>query len=575
MKNIYLLFCLFCISAFSQNVTITKVIETGCSSPFVKTVELYVDGTVDFENDDIVLNYMQNGDPWQNIQIDISGLGLQTDAFVYIVRDIPLMQAEFPSTIFDASNTIEVGTSTSGDDGYQLVLNGTVISQFGKTETDADDDTESNWNHNDAVATRLDGITDTGTWDPAQWSITAENDLDDHTACQENGASPNLETYFGTLGSTFPLGSGSGWTPVGDVCTIALGSTSVTCATFSNGDSDDTYTATLDFIGGNNDFIFVVNSTAGTVGGDDPSNIETGTIVITNIPEGIDITVSLSDIADGGICDLSEDISSPGCVPLVLNEVLFDPPSDDDQTTEIEGDANNDGTRDASEDEFMEFFNNSNEDLNISGYTIFDSNALSSDTPRHVVPANTIISANSAYVVFGGGTPTGSFGTAIVQTASSGDLNLTNSGDDIIVKNSSGLTVIDFDSDDLSLNFGDNQSITRSPDITGDYVLHTDANADLVFSPGLQVDGTTLSIQDNRLKFDITFYPNPVKNGFVNINSKTEGTKTIELYDLTGRLVMSTKLDTSILDVSSIGSGIYLLKVTISNRTSTNKLIID
>jgi hypothetical protein len=573
MKNIYLLFCLCCIGAFSQNVTITKVIETGCPNPFVKTVELYVDGTVDFENDDVVLNYMQNGNPWQNIQIDISGLRLQTDAFVYIVRDIPLMQAEFPSTIFDASNTTEVGTSTSGNDGYQLVLNGTVVSQFGKTETDADDDTESNWTHNDAVATRLEGISDTGKWDPAQWSIIAENDLDDHTACHESGASPNLETYFGTLGSTFPLGSGSGWTPIGDLCTIALGSTSVTCTTFSNGDTDNAYTATLDFIGGNNDTVFVVNSTAGTVGGDDPSNTETGTILITDISEGINITVSLSNIADGGICNISEDISSPGCVPLVLNEVLFDPPSDDDQTTEIEGDANNDGARDTSEDEFIEFFNNSDEDLNISGYAIFDSNGLFSNTPRHIVPANTIISANGAYVVFGGGTPTGSFGTAIVQTASSGGLNLTNNGDDIIVKNSSGLAVIDLD--DLSLNFGNNQSITRSPDITGDYVLHTDANTNLAFSPGLKVDGTTLSIQDNCLKFDITFYPNPVKKGFVNINSKIEDTKTIELYDLTGRLVMSKKMDTSILDVSSIESGAYLLKVTISNRTVTNKLIID
>ena len=309
------------------------------------------------------------------------------------------------------------------------------------------------------------------------------------------------------------------------------------------------------------DFVVVFNaSSAPTVKILNKDGAET-----TFIPFLINSTI---DPSDSGY-------SNSGSVPLVLNEALFDPPSDDDQTTEVEGDANNDGSRDASEDEFIEFFNNSNEDLNISGYSIFDSNALSSDTPRHVVPANTIISANSAYVVFGGGTPTGSFGTAIVQTASSGELNLTNSGDVIIVKNSSDLTVIDFDSDDLNLNFDDNQSITRSPDITGDYVLHTDVNKNLVYSPGLQVEGTTLSIQDNRLKFDITFYPNPVKNGFVNINSKTEGTKTVELYDLTGRMVMSTKLDTSTLDVSNIGSGIYLLKVTISNRTSTKKLIID
>jgi hypothetical protein len=206
MKKIYtLLLGLCCLSAFSQNVTITKIIETGCSSPFVKTVELYVDGTVDFSSE-VTLNYMQNGAPWADNQIDISALGVQTDAFVYVIRDIDLMQAEFPSITFDATNSVVVTSATNGDDGYQVVLNGEVVSQFGRTETDADDDAESNWQHQDAVATRLSGIADSGTWDPSHWDITPENDLDDHTNC-ENGAGNNLETYFATLGGSFPLGS--------------------------------------------------------------------------------------------------------------------------------------------------------------------------------------------------------------------------------------------------------------------------------------------------------------------------------------------------------------------------------
>jgi|GEM_PF-834320 len=207
MKKIYLLLLGLCsLTAFSQNVTITKIIETGCSSPFVKSVELYVDGTVDFASD-VTINYMQNGDPWADNQIDVSALGVQTDSFVYLVRDIPLMQAEFPSTTFDASNTVVVGSSTNGDDGYQVVLNGTVVSQFGKTETDADNDTESIWQHSDAVATRLDDNPDLGTWDPTHWDITPEQALDEHTACQGAGVSPNLEAYFASLGGTFPLGS--------------------------------------------------------------------------------------------------------------------------------------------------------------------------------------------------------------------------------------------------------------------------------------------------------------------------------------------------------------------------------
>ena len=72
MKKIYILFLLISFGGFAQNVTITKIIETGCATPFVKTVELYVDGTVNFANfgadalqntadDEVILNYMNNG----------------------------------------------------------------------------------------------------------------------------------------------------------------------------------------------------------------------------------------------------------------------------------------------------------------------------------------------------------------------------------------------------------------------------------------------------------------------------------------------------------------------------------
>ena len=70
-------------------------------------------------DDEVILNYMNNGVPWAANQIDISALGTVTDSFVYIVRDIALMEAEFPSTTFNASNTVGTTTSTNGDDGYQ------------------------------------------------------------------------------------------------------------------------------------------------------------------------------------------------------------------------------------------------------------------------------------------------------------------------------------------------------------------------------------------------------------------------------------------------------------------------
>lgn len=163
---------------------------------------------------------------------------------------------------------------------------------------------------------------------------------------------------------------------------------------------------------------------------------------------------------------------------LILNEVLYDPPAD------LAGDANGDGLRDPLADEFAEFYNDGPA-LDISGYSLWDASSL-----RHSFPAGTLIPSRGVLVVFGGGNPTGAFGGATVQTASTGQLNLNNAGDLLILKNSSGAELIRFD---IALYSGDpNQSYTRSPDLSGPFVLHSVIPSAMgaLFSPGLRLNRT-------------------------------------------------------------------------------------
>ena len=169
-------------------------------------------------------------------------------------------------------------------------------------------------------------------------------------------------------------------------------------------------------------------------------------------------------------------------VPLILNEILYDPPGGSD------GDSNGDGTRDSQDDEFIELYNDSDSQLDVSGFMIFDTEALNSGTPRHTVPDGTIIPPNSAFVVFGGGNPTGNFGGAVVQ-ASNDILNLNNSGDVLTVQDSNGATVITFDIEPLSDN--PDESYTRNPDITGDFEQHADDVNGVLFTPGTKIDGSS------------------------------------------------------------------------------------
>ena len=205
-----------------------------------------------------------------------------------------------------------------------------------------------------------------------------------------------------------------------------------------------------------------------------------------------EITVFLQDDdsdSDGdGVLDANDncpneagEVDNNGCpwLGFLINEVLYDPASG------AAGDANGDGTRDANQDEFIEFFN-SGPELDMSGYTISDA----SET-RHTFPTGTILQPNDVLVLFGGGTPTGSFGGAVVQTASEGLLNMNNSGDFMTLRDASGAIVLTFDVDPLSNN--PDEAYTRNPDLTGEFVQHstiTEANG-VLFSPGTKVDGSS------------------------------------------------------------------------------------
>jgi len=167
----------------------------------------------------------------------------------------------------------------------------------------------------------------------------------------------------------------------------------------------------------------------------------------------------------------------------IINEFLADPAA-----TAPDGDANGDGIRDGSADEFIEIYNDTALPLDISGWTIEDAfTKTDPNSSRHTFPPNTIVAASCAIIVFGGGTPTGSFGQAMVQTSSNGFLGLNNGGDEIILT-SDGTTVVT--SHTYGAEGSNNQSLTRDPDFTGTFVLHSAATGSggALFSPGIHID---------------------------------------------------------------------------------------
>jgi hypothetical protein len=76
------------------------------------------------------------------------------------------------------------------------------------------------------------------------------------------------------------------------------------------------------------------------------------------------------------------------------------------------------------------------------------------------------------------------------------------------------------------------------------------------------------------MALEMVIYPNPTNSGFVTIQTPVSGVKNVEVYDINGRRVMNTSLNSDTLNVSSISAGMYLVKVTIEGQSKTSKLII-
>ncbi len=179
------------------------------------------------------------------------------------------------------------------------------------------------------------------------------------------------------------------------------------------------------------------------------------------------------------------DDDGPTYPNLVVNEYLYDPPPGDAGAGDS-GDANNDGTRDTENDQFIEIVNTDAAPIDLSGFTISDVTEV-----RHVFPFGTVLQPNQAVVVFGGGDPQGAvFGGALVQTASKKVLSLASSNDEVLtLRDADGFRAarVTYNGDD---DGADDQSFTRDPELSGPFAAHTTVQPDVEYSAGTFADGT-------------------------------------------------------------------------------------
>ncbi|MEZ4801183.1 MAG: T9SS type A sorting domain-containing protein [Gelidibacter sp.] len=390
------------------------------------------------------------------------------------------------------------------------------------------------------------------------------------------------------------------------VCELSLTTTSATCDASTSG--TDTYTATVDFTGGGTS-TYTVTASSGTVSGDSPSSVASGTITVTGLSEGTNLTLT---VTNGGLCDLSSTVNSPTCEPTQSLPIYenFNYGSSTGDLTAVSGGnwTNHSGTGAvgyATTSLSMAGYSSSG----IGGSATIDA-ALGEDVNRAFTPQTTgtiyfsalmnlsAVSSGGSYFFHLKNETTGFYGRVGAKDDGSGNvlfgIGATSStlvyGTTPYSLNTTYLVVgtYNLDSGVSNLYVMTSPSATEptTPEATdtgstGNTVvavaLRQGSGTPSGVIDGINVAtswGSVLSTNEFNETAKFKIYPNPTSVGYVNITSNTADAMSVKVFDVLGKQVLNQTVSNNRLNVASLKSGIYIMKISQNDATITKKLVI-
>jgi hypothetical protein len=670
MKKLYFLFSfLIAYASYGQEAVITGYVDSPCPNQLGRTVEIYVDGTIDFTGWNLVRQ--ANGGGFTT-NIDISALGLLTDEFAYITNDAATVSSEFGIT----TNVLVSGSITdNGDDAFQLVDGSSnVIDRFGE---DGVDGTGTAWDHLDTYYYRVNGTpANGGSFSATQFTYGAIDLLDGEGLCNTANALSSFVPFgtYSTTASTTPtisitgavsnlfyyegngpsnedsfsvsginlttditvtapanfevsLTSGSGFgsfvtvtqtsgtadpTDVfvrmvsgltannysGDVTASSTGATGATVSLtglvspadpviFASGSIAD-----LDYVDGNGPSVsdsFIVSalfltadlvvtapadfeiSLASASGFGSSINITpdgSGTVsdteIFVRLVSGLSVgtfsgnvelsstnATTITEAANGEVFPAA---TCPNVGDIIITEIMQNPSAAGDPAGE-----------------YFEVYNTTTSPIDMIGWVISD---LGVDS--HTITSSLVVPAEG-YAVLGNSATT----TPSLDYSYGNDMSLSNGDDEIILTCSS--TIIDEVYYDGGPNFPDPSGASMELSITAMNSVDNntgsnwgEATSDIgngdLGTPGVANDFTLSANSFDKLQFSI--YPNPTSVGYVTIKSNNATNFNAKVFDILGKQVLNTTVTNNRLDVNGLKSGVYILKLTQDNATTTKKLVI-
>jgi len=199
-------------------------------------------------------------------------------------------------------------------------------------------------------------------------------------------------------------------------------------------------------------------------------------------------------------------------------------------------------------DDWVELYNNSNSDINLSGYFLSDD---SEDIMSWQIPAGTVISAKGYLMIWADKDEE--------QEGLHANFKLSSSAESLILSDSDGsiLDEVSYADQTTDISYG------RFPNGTGDLQ---------VMNPtfGLENNNDILTLEDAFENEKLIVYPNPTIEGFW-INYNGVGQAQLSVSDLYGRVILSQSISTeNWIDTKGWTSGIYLIRA----NDSIGKIVV-
>jgi len=381
-------------------------------------------------------------------------------------------------------------------------------------------------------------------------------------------------------------------------CDFSMSSPSVVCDAITAG--VDTYTATINFTGGDGTYIVTADSGTVDLSAGDPATDTTGTITITGVVEGTDVIIN---VTDGDICDVDYTVNAVTCIPA-LNLPLSESFTYNDgslvgnSSWDHSGGATGNlliasgkavvqhGTPD--EDLFLPF-------TPVSGsiYFAFDffvlvqENPISGTDNEYFAHLKNDAYGYAAKIDIVPPSAGGDFSVGIATLASTAnstwatdfffntDYRVTVKYDQ--VNNTTDLWIDATAETDVSIS---GEIPTSSPIAVESFGLR---QSDSSTNEGILIDNLTIAqtfsetLSSNTVSTmtDFNLYPNPAKSGFVNISSTGSETVQANVFDILGKQVLNASVANGRLNVSTLNTGVYIVKLTQGAATTTKKLIIQ